>query len=156
MTENGSPKPFVARRMVEFQHCDPAAIVFYPRYFEMLNSVIEEWFAARNNLPFREMHGAARRGIPTVHIDITFKAPSRLGDGLQFEIQVRKVGGSSVALTTLCTCEGETRFVCDHTLVFMDLDTGRPKRWTDDLRRRLSAQVITQVETELSHDRPCA
>lgn len=30
---------------IEFNHCDPAGIVFYPRYFEMVNSVIENFFA---------------------------------------------------------------------------------------------------------------
>ena len=29
---------------VEFNHCDPAGIVFYPRYFEMTNSVVEIFF----------------------------------------------------------------------------------------------------------------
>ena len=29
---------------VEFNHCDPAGIVFYPRYFEMTNSVCENFF----------------------------------------------------------------------------------------------------------------
>jgi len=144
---------FVTERLVEFQHCDPAGIVFYPRYFEMLNSIIEEWFAARNNLPFREMHGPARRGVPTVQLSITFKAPSRLGDILRFELEVRKVGGSSVDLTTRCTEDGELRFSCDQTLVFMDLDTGRPKRWTDDLRARLTSQLTTQTEPEPAHDR---
>ena len=30
---------------IEFNHCDPAGIVFYPRYFEMTNSVVENFFA---------------------------------------------------------------------------------------------------------------
>ena len=29
---------------IEFNHCDPAGIVFYPRYFEMVNSVCENFF----------------------------------------------------------------------------------------------------------------
>ena len=33
---------FVFPQKVRFQHCDPAGIVFYPRYFEMLNTTIEE------------------------------------------------------------------------------------------------------------------
>ena len=32
---------------VRFQHTDPAGIVFYPRYFEMINQVIEDWFAEK-------------------------------------------------------------------------------------------------------------
>ena len=29
---------------IEFNHCDPAGIVFYPRYFEMTNHVCENFF----------------------------------------------------------------------------------------------------------------
>ena len=29
---------------VRFGHCDPATFVYYPRYFEMLNGFIEDWF----------------------------------------------------------------------------------------------------------------
>jgi acyl-CoA thioesterase FadM len=29
---------------VRFGHCDPATFVFYPRYFEMINSFVEDWF----------------------------------------------------------------------------------------------------------------
>ena len=29
---------------VLFRHCDPAAIVFYPRYVELVHDVVEHWF----------------------------------------------------------------------------------------------------------------
>ena len=29
--------------LVRFAHCDPAGIVFYARYFEMINGVVEDW-----------------------------------------------------------------------------------------------------------------
>ena len=29
---------------VGFRHCDPAGIVFYPRYAEMVNDTVEHWF----------------------------------------------------------------------------------------------------------------
>lgn len=146
---DGQPAiPFTTTRLVEFHHCDPAGIVFYPRYFEMLNSVVSEWFGARNDLPFPQMHTDDRRGVPTVHLDTTFKAASRLGDQLVFAIVVRRIGRSSVDLTTTCSCAGETRFTCDHTLVFMDLDKTRAVRWTDTVRARLAEQL----EAETAHD----
>ena len=37
---------FATEILVRFQHCDPAGIVFYPRYFEMISQSVEEWFAA--------------------------------------------------------------------------------------------------------------
>ena len=44
--------PFVSQVEVRFRHCDPAGIVFYPRYFEMINDFVEEWFDKGMGLPF--------------------------------------------------------------------------------------------------------
>ena len=30
--------------LVRFADCDPAGIVFYPRYMEMFNALVEDWF----------------------------------------------------------------------------------------------------------------
>ena len=47
---------------VEFNHCDPAGIVFYPRYFEMVNSVVENFFLEDVGYSFaRMMAEGARR-----------------------------------------------------------------------------------------------
>ena len=36
---------------VRFSHCDPAGIVYFPRYFDMINGVVEDWFAGTLGLP---------------------------------------------------------------------------------------------------------
>ncbi|MCO5127369.1 MAG: hypothetical protein M9957_08845 [Rhodobacteraceae bacterium] len=36
---------------VGFNHCDPAGIVFYPRYFEMANTVCESFFMRLRAIP---------------------------------------------------------------------------------------------------------
>ena len=33
------------RIQIEWGHCDPAGIVFYPRYVELCNEMVEDWFA---------------------------------------------------------------------------------------------------------------
>jgi 4-hydroxybenzoyl-CoA thioesterase len=35
---------FVMNQKVLFKHCDPAGVVFYPRYFEMINDCVEALF----------------------------------------------------------------------------------------------------------------
>jgi 4-hydroxybenzoyl-CoA thioesterase len=35
---------FSINQKVLFKHCDPAGIVFYPRYFEMINDCVEAFF----------------------------------------------------------------------------------------------------------------
>jgi hypothetical protein len=65
---------------VMFQHCDPAGIVFYPRFFEMMNEVTERFFNQSVGWPFSRMHAVDRRGIPSVSAKLDFHAPARLGD----------------------------------------------------------------------------
>ena len=83
---------------IEFNHCDPAGIVFYPRYFEMVNSVIENFFADVVGRSFASMHFGADNGVPTVAMEAVFQRPSRLGDKVRFTLRVERVGGSSVKL----------------------------------------------------------
>jgi 4-hydroxybenzoyl-CoA thioesterase len=84
---------------IEFNHCDPAGIVFYPRYFEMVNSVIENFFADVVGRSFAAMHNeGGRNGVPTVAMEAVFQRPSRLGDKVRFTLRVERVGGSSVKM----------------------------------------------------------
>jgi len=126
-------------RLVEFQHCDPAGIVFYPRYFEMINSVIEEFFRTHLDYSFAPMHFRDRRGVPTVKLAVEFSHPSRLEDLLTFEINVKHVGKSSLKLDIHCASGPETRFHAQSTLVRTDLDTGKSDPWPENVKSRLLA-----------------
>lgn len=44
-----------------FSHCDPAGRVFYPRYLEMFNNLVEDW-RRKLNLPFREIQAGCDLG----------------------------------------------------------------------------------------------
>lgn len=124
---------------VLFQHCDPAGIVFYPRYFEMINATVEQWFNEELNYSFAKMHVKERVGVPTVCIETTFSAPSFLEDQLCFVLQVAKIGKKSVDLTIVVDCEGEHRLTARLTLVFVDLSKVKPVStlWPDEIRTAL-------------------
>ncbi|MCC5884159.1 MAG: acyl-CoA thioesterase [Halomonas sp.] len=130
--------PFTTQRKVRFQHCDPAGIVFYPRYYEMLNSVVEDYFAEAVGYDFNRLHVTSRTGVPTAHIETDFHAPSRLGETLIFELAIRDVGRTSLSLRMVARCDDEPRLTCDSTLVYIDLDSGRPLSWPDDMRRHFA------------------
>ena len=49
---------------IEFNHCDPAGIVFYPRYFEMTNSVVENFFPDEVGHSFAPHDGRTRQACP--------------------------------------------------------------------------------------------
>jgi 4-hydroxybenzoyl-CoA thioesterase len=125
---------FVSQHLVRFAHIDAAGIVFYPRYFELLNAAVEDYFAGIVGVDFAEMHLTRRLGVPTVRIECEFAAPSRLGDLLDFTLDVQRVGGSSVEIAVEVRCGGETRLRARVVLVCMDLAAGRAVAWPADMR----------------------
>jgi len=128
---------FAHRTAVMFQHCDPAGIVFYPRYFEMINAVVEVFFGTAIAWPFHRMHVVERVGVPMGRIEAEFPAASRLGDELDWSLTVARVGGASADLLLRAACGGETRVTARGTVVLVDLDRMKSRRWPDDRRAAL-------------------
>jgi 4-hydroxybenzoyl-CoA thioesterase len=83
---------------IRFAHCDPAGIVFYPRYFELINGVVEDWCAQGLGVSFHEMHVVQGIGLPTVHIETDFVKTSILGEQLVAELRVLKLGRASLTV----------------------------------------------------------
>ena len=89
---------FLHRRTVriEWGDCDPAQIVFYPRYFAMFDGATQELFRAALGVPKIEWvktYGII--GIPMVDTRAKFIVPSRYGDDIVIESRVSRFGGSS-------------------------------------------------------------
>jgi 4-hydroxybenzoyl-CoA thioesterase len=130
---------FIARTKVRFAHVDAAGIVFYPRYFEMLNAAVEDWFAEGLGVDFAELHLRRGLGVPTVSLDSRFAAPSRLGEDLDIAIEVASLGRSSCVVAYTVRCGEEVRMTAEGVLVCMVLAEGRSTPWPEDIRERLSA-----------------
>lgn len=133
---------FTTQRKVRFQHCDPAGIVFYPRYFELINSVVEDWFEEVVHHDFNRLHVESGTGVPTAAIDTEFHAPSRLGELLTFELRVQAIGRSSLTLQISAYCNEQKRLTSSSTLVFMDLSSGKPMPWTEAIRQRITVDNL--------------
>jgi len=128
---------------IEFNHCDPAGIVFYPRYFEMVNSVIENFFADVVGRSFAAMHNDGRtNGVPTVAIEAVFQRPSRLGEKVRFTLKLERVGGSSVKMWVEGHGPDGLRLRTGMTLAWIDGMKAAP--WPRDMRAALEAYKETQ------------
>lgn len=125
---------FKHKQKVLFRHCDPAGIVFFPRYFEMINDCIEHFFDAYLGWPFEEL--LKTQGVPTAEISARFLVPSRHGDQLVLALTVTKVGRSSLCYAIEATCGGDTRFVAEAVLVHVD-EQGLPATWPEQIRTKL-------------------
>lgn len=120
---------------IEFNHCDPAGIVFYPRYFEMTNSVIENFFADVVGRSFAQMHLGQGNGVPTVRIEAEFVAPSRLGEKVLFTLEIVKLGGASAEFSIRARLGEEERMRLRLTLVW--IESGRAAPWPEEMRARM-------------------
>lgn len=122
------------RQKVLFKHCDPAGIVFFPRYFEMMNDCVEAFFDEVLHWPFESLLHTA--GIPTASIATTFTAPSRHGDQLLLKLDITRIGRASIDYVMTTTCGDEKRFETKATLVYVD-KTGKSAPLPDEARQRL-------------------
>ena len=131
---------FLHEHRVGFADVDPAGIVFYPRYFEMINATIENWFRAIG-YGFDEMIIQDRFGVPTATIQVDFKAPSRLDDLLEFRLDLKRLGRSSIGIEITISGDDEIRALVQQTLVFIRIDGNKPARIPDPLRARIERSM---------------
>jgi 4-hydroxybenzoyl-CoA thioesterase len=125
---------FTVRTQIRFAHIDAAAIVFYPRYFEMLNGVVEDWFAEDLGCGFLALHKERGLGAPTVHLETAFVATCELGELIDITLDVERLGEKSVTLAFVFKCGDQLRLGGRVVLVCMDLAAKRARPWPDDLR----------------------
>ncbi|ARP96641.1 acyl-CoA thioesterase [Bordetella genomosp. 13] len=137
--------PFVSQVEVRFRHCDPAGIVFYPRYFEMINDFVEEWFDKGMGLPFHTLHVEQHVGTPLASVQCDFSAPSRWHEKLRQVLAVRRIGGASFRAEVRFEGEdGQLRLSALLTIVTVDLRTMRSMPLPQALRDRMAAYLLPQ------------
>lgn len=136
------------RLLVEWGDCDPAGIVFYPRYIAWFDDCTTALFLAAG-MPIQKLfrsHGVL--GVPLVDVKARFIVPSSFGDELLAKSSVTEFRRSSFVLrhqyfkNDVLAVEGiETR-------VWTGLDPEDPKRMKS---RPLPAEVIARLSGKISN-----
>ncbi|TFZ00858.1 acyl-CoA thioesterase [Ramlibacter henchirensis] len=115
---------FAVERRIRFSDCDPAGIVFYPQYFVMFNSVVEDWFNGPLGVGYQHLVVERRVGLPTVRLEAEFKAVSRFGDPVVLTLDVERLGRRSFTLLLRCTgAAGQLRMQMRQVIVTTSLET---------------------------------
>lgn len=89
---------FSAPVRVRFSHCDPAGIVYFPRWFDLMNGVVEDWFNEALGLDYRGFHQDRGIGLGYARAEADFVRSGFWGDRLDVFVRVERVGGASLAL----------------------------------------------------------
>jgi 4-hydroxybenzoyl-CoA thioesterase len=90
------PTSFTRKLTVEWGHCDPAGIVFNPRFFEYFDwstSLLVQNALGVDKSALRAKYGVT--GIPLVESKATFHRPARYGDEIEIVSNIVMVGRSS-------------------------------------------------------------
>lgn len=135
---------FRVDRRIRFADVDPAGIVFYPRYFEMINACVEDWFETALGYGFDAMIVKGHHAVPLAQIEVAFKAPSRLDDELVFELALTEIGRSSFKLAITASHDDSVRMSARAVLVYIDKDKHAPVRIPEILRAKMSAYLESE------------
>lgn len=131
--------------VVRFGDCDPAGIVYFPRFFDFFHDAMETWFSAHLGVAYAQVVTGRKIGFPAVHSEADFKVPCAFGESIAVELRVGKLGRSSIGLDYLVRgADGGLRLTGATTSVVMDLDPASPGfrraiAVPDDLRARIAA-----------------
>lgn len=108
---------YTREELIRFRHCDPAGIVFYPRFLEIVNDTVEDWFDVMG-FPFQDMKARFGAGVPTVNLNIRFQSPCRQADQLRLELVCNRIGDSSIDLSIDASLGGNPVFGAQVVLCF--------------------------------------
>lgn len=141
--------PFRHPITVRFGECDPAGVVYYPRYFDWFHRTMEAWFGDGLGHPYHQVIESL--GFPSVHAEADYKAPCRMGEQVTVELRVQKLGRASVTLALVVRGQdGSLRATGQVVIVVIRMDPGGDEHFKlrplpRDLRDAMARFVTTDA-----------
>ena len=109
--------------------CDPAGIVFYPRYFEMFDTSTTALFErALGMTKFQFVKAYNSVGYPMVDTRARFLLPTRYGDDVVIETTVTEIRRSSFDIRHRLMKDGELAVEGFETRVWVERDPADPDK----------------------------
>jgi 4-hydroxybenzoyl-CoA thioesterase len=114
---------------IEWGDCDPAGIVFYPRYFEIMDASISALFErALGMTKLQSLKTFNFAGYPLARTRARFVRPTRYGDDVTVESALT-FGRASFEIAHHITHKGLTCVECVETRVWVVSDPADPGRF---------------------------
>jgi 4-hydroxybenzoyl-CoA thioesterase len=135
-------RSFTAERKIRFSHCDPAGIVYFVNFFDMVSGAVEDWFSEAFGFDAHSTFIRSRVGFPIVNTSCEFFRPCHLGDRLELELVIAKLGRSSIEFGVTGKVGGEEKFRARHKVVLMSLETQHALPIPMDMREKMQPYVV--------------
>lgn len=130
-----------SRRIATWGECDPAGIVYTPRFADWTVEALELLFSSTLGMPWVQLHRSLGLGSPMVSLKIDFTGSVRPGDEVDIHLRVVKVGRTSLTAGITGSVHGKQCFKSEITTVFVDAKTNVPAPIPQSIRERLSSVV---------------
>jgi 4-hydroxybenzoyl-CoA thioesterase len=114
--------------LIEWGHCDPAGIVFNPRFFEWFDFCTAGLFTLVGLPKPRMIERYGIAGIPLVETRAKFISPAKFGDTILIESRIVKFGRSSFEVEHRLTNGGALAVEGHETRVWVGRDPQDPSR----------------------------
>ena len=137
---------FTKTEKIRFKHVDYAGIVFYPRFLEMLNDLVEDWFEEALERPFSKMHET--NGIPTVDLKVQFKKAARIGEILTKSLWVQELKNSSIICGfQFINQQEKTVLEGEVTLVNVAIQGDRQSIKTEAFNEEMKNKILNYIQS---------
>ena len=113
---------------IEWGDCDPAGIVYFPRYVEYFDICTVRLFEAAGYPKQQLLKAFDIAGIPMVDLHVRFLIPSVFGDDVTVESQVTQWKRSSFIVQHRLLRGTELAVECQETRVWTQHDPDNPGR----------------------------
>ena len=133
---------------IEWGDCDPAQIVYFPRYFAYFDACTAGLFK-KVGLPKRKMlktYGII--GIPLVDVRASFMAPSRFSDTVVVESEITEWRRSSFSVRHRLFNKGVLAVECSEVRVWAAVSESDPERIES---RPVPREVVEMFSAENNH-----
>lgn len=124
---------------VRFGDVDLAGIVYFPRFLHYCHVGMEDYFSNVLGIDYDKLLLDHRLAFPTVHIEIDFLRPLSFGERVEIEMEITKIGTTSVEWKYRIYRLGESEAIAKsrQVTVCTDLDSFKKKAFPEWLQSRL-------------------
>ena len=133
---------FRAVHPIRFSHCDPGGIVYFPHFFDFINATVEDWCDEAIETPFETQLLQKRLGLPVVTTRCEFLRPSRIGDRLEMELAIARLGRSTIDFKIVGKAGGEERLRARHVIAMLSLENSRSVPLPETLRTKVAPYLL--------------
>jgi 4-hydroxybenzoyl-CoA thioesterase len=114
---------------IEWGHCDPAGIVFNPRFFEFFDTGTWLLFEAALGVKREDLASTFNiMGIPLVDARAEFRKPAKFGDTIEIASRVSEFRRSSFDVEHRISVNGESAIEGGETRVWAARDKDNPEK----------------------------